>query len=245
MEALILAAGLGTRLRPLTDDKPKALVTVNGRTLLERNIGHLADAGVSRCVVNTHYKSRMLKDYIANHRWPCEVIVSDESETLLDTGGAIAHAATLFSGDQPVLVHNVDILSDVDLEKLQAQHLEKHNDVTLCVCQRQSSRGIMFDENGLLSGVNDRGNGIEQFPFSGIHLISPRVLSLLPDHGTPYPILPFYLEHNNLLRIGYFLHPLSRWVDVGTMESLHKAELLWSDRSEETPISQSFDAKWK
>ena len=115
MEGFILAAGLGTRLRPLTDHRPKALVEVGGRTLLELCINRLAAAGVSRCVVNVHHFGDMMIDYIASHQWPCEVAVSDERALLLDTGGALRHAAPLFSGTENILVHNVDILSKVDL----------------------------------------------------------------------------------------------------------------------------------
>ena len=152
MEGLILAAGLGTRMRPLTDDRPKALVEINSKTLFEITLQRMVDAGVERCVVNVHYFGDMLIDFIRSHEWPCEVLVSDERQMLLDTGGALKHASHLFSGNEPILVHNVDILSDIDFHALERHHLQNGNLVTLCTSHRSTKRMLLFDKNGILKG---------------------------------------------------------------------------------------------
>jgi len=229
MQALILAAGLGTRLRPLTDNKPKALVEVNGRTLLEINIDRVSSAGARRCVVNAHYFGDMLIDYIHSHKWPCEVLVSDERHMLLDTGGALKHAAPLFLPNEPVLIHNVDILSDIDLKALERHHVDSANLVTLCTCHRDTSRMLLFDSTGNLAGIYGRDDqaGLKPLPFSGVSMASPELFNLMPDDDHPYPVFGCYLEIAKRHKIGYFMHPLGRWIDVGTIDALNKAEKLY------------------
>ena len=226
MEALILAAGLGTRLRPLTNDRPKALVEMNGKTLLEITMQKVVDAGAKRCVINVHYFGDMLIDFIKSRQWPCEVLVSDERQMLLNTGGALKHAAPLFSGQEPVLVHNVDILSDIDLKALEKHHSESDNIVTLCTCHRQTQRMLLFDQTGNLAGIFGQtdAEGLQPLPFSGVSIVSPGLFSLMPPDDHPYPVFGAYLEIAKKHRIGYFMHPVGRWTDVGTVESLKQAE---------------------
>lgn len=226
MEGLILAAGLGTRLRPLTDNKPKALVEVNGKTLLEINIERLSQAGVKRCVVNVHYFGDMLIEYINSHTWPCEIVISDERALLLNTGGALKHAAPLFSGNEPVLIHNVDILSDIDLRDLEQYHMASGNLVTLCSCKRDTQRMLLFDQSGNLAGVYGQmdPSGLQAYPFSGVSMASPELFDLMPADDHPYPVFGCYLEIAKTHRISYYMHPLGRWTDVGTVESLKIAE---------------------
>lgn len=230
MEGLILAAGLGTRLRPLTDDRPKALVEINGKTLLEIAMRRLVEAGVSRCVVNVHYYGDMLIDFIRQREWPCEVLISDERLLLLNTGGALKHAAPLFSGKEPVLVHNVDILSEIDFRALERHHLASGNLVTLCTSHRQTSRMLLFDGNGHLAGIYGQmdATGLTPLPFSGVSMVSPDLFPLMPSDDHPYPVFGAYLEIAKKHPIGYFMHPAEGWLDVGTPEAVEKAKSLVS-----------------
>ena len=230
MEALILAAGLGTRLRPLTNDRPKALAEINGHTLLEIAIQRVSEAGVKRCVVNAHYFGDKLIEYINSRHWPCEVLVSDERSLLLNTGGALKHAAPLFSGNEPVLIHNVDILSDVDFKALERHHLESGNLVTLCTCKRDTQRMLLFDHTGNLAGIYGQmdSTGMLALPFSGISMASPELFDLMPPDDAPYPVFGAYLEIAKRHRIGYYMHPLGRWIDVGTIETLERAKQLYA-----------------
>ena len=225
MEGFILAAGLGTRLRPLTDHRPKALVEVGGRTLLELCINRLAAAGVSRCVVNVHHFGDMMIDYIASHQWPCEVAVSDERALLLDTGGALRHAAPLFSGTENILVHNVDIMSKIDFHDLEAWHLRCGNLATLCVSRRQTRRLLLFGDDGRLLRRAEEGE--EGLAFSGISMVSPTLFPLLPEADHPYPIIDEYIRLTATHRIGSYLHTADGWLDVGKPDTLKQAQL-WS-----------------
>lgn len=233
MDALILAAGLGTRLRPLTDDRPKALVTVGGRTLLEINITKLAGMGVHRIVVNVHHFADMVRHYLATHPWPCEVLVSDESNLLLDTGGALRKAAPLLTGDE-VLVHNVDVLADFDLDALAGQHRRRGSLATLAVSRRNTGRLLLADDDGTLQGwhnnstnetrwVNSPQTGLTAYAFSGITLIARKLLDLLPPANHPYPIVPEYLRLARTHRIDLFEHDPRQWLDVGKPETLARA----------------------
>lgn len=223
MEGFILAAGLGTRLRPLTDDRPKALVEVGGRTLLEICIHRLAAAGIRRVVVNVHHFGDMVIDYLQRNTWPCEVAVSDERQMLLDTGGALRHAAPLFSGNAPVLVHNVDVLSHIDLQRVVSYHTANGNLATLCVSRRENQRPLLFDGNGCL--VRRATEGETGLAFSGISVVSHALFALLPEADHPYPIIDEYVRlaatgH----RIGCFLHQAKDWLDVGKHKTLEIAE---------------------
>ncbi len=247
MEALILAAGLGTRLRPLTNDRPKALVEVAGATLLERTILHLADFGYNRIVVNIHHFPSLMEQYIRSRKWPAEIIISDESGLLLDTGGALAKAAPFFTEDN-ILIHNVDILHTIDLDALREQHIKTNSIATLAVSQRNTSRQLIFDNNLQLQGWQNKlaeGNTCEKdsnrqyeetrwvthpipgykiLAFSGITIASRTLFSLLPAADHPYPIIPEYLKLAKNHRISAFIHPAEQWLDVGKPETLSLAE---------------------
>lgn len=228
MEGFILAAGLGTRLRPLTDDRPKALVEVGGRTLLDRCIHRLADAGVCRVVVNVHHFGDMVINYLKGHEWPCDVAVSDERSLLLDTGGALRHAAPLFSGSEPVLVHNVDVLSRIDLAAVVAAHEANGDLATLCVSRRDTKRLLSFSPDGRLIGrcnsTLPAPNSEPAMAFSGISVVSPALFPLLPDDGHPYPIIDEYIRLTATHRIGCFVHEAADWLDVGKPETLEQAQ---------------------
>ncbi len=222
MEGFILAAGLGTRLRPLTDHRPKALVEVDGRTLLDICIHRLADAGIRHIVVNVHHFGDMVIDYLHSRQWPCEVEVSDERVMLLDTGGALRKATPLFSGVDTVLVHNVDVLSKIDLRAVATKHESDGNLATLCVSHRHNKRSLIFDNSGRL--VRRASEGEEGLAFSGISVVSPELFTLLLEADHPFPIIDEYIRLTATYRIGYFMHEAADWLDVGKPETLAEAQ---------------------
>lgn len=218
MEGFILAAGLGTRLRPLTDDRPKALVEIDGVTLLERTIRRLEAAGIRHIVINVHHFADKVIDFVQSRQWQATLDISDERALLLDTGGGLKHATRLFSGEDNVLVHNVDILSDIDLQDVERWHREQGNLVTLCVSRRQTKRLLAFDADGRLTGRAETG-----LAFSGISMTSPQLFGLLPDATSPYPIIDEYIALSKHYPIRCYEHNAERWLDVGKPETLEKA----------------------
>ena len=234
MEAIILAAGLGTRLRPLTDSKPKALVEVNGHTLLEICIGRLVAEGATRIVVNVHHFGDMMIDFISNHKWGTDVVVSDERDLLLDTGGGVKKAASLLSLNEPILVHNVDILSNISIKNLLAHHLGNNNIATLAVSQRNTNRKLLFNSDGLLCGwrnsekeetlwTNGPIDDTKELAFSGIWAINPSLINLLPPADHPYSIIPELLKVAKNERVSHFEHIPGDWLDVGSPAKLASA----------------------
>ena len=220
MEGFILAAGLGTRLRPLTNDRPKALVEVGGITLLEHTIHRLEAAGISHIVINVHHFADMITSFVGSRTWQACIDISDERAMLLDTGGGLKHAAPLFSGNGNILVHNVDILSDIDLCDVEVQHIAQGNLVTLCTSQRPTQRLLAFDCHGCLVGRADHG-----MAFSGVSVVSPQLFDLLPDADHPYPVIDEYIRLASAgYRIGHYEHAAARWLDVGKPETLKQAE---------------------
>ena len=235
MQAFIPAAGLGTRLLPLTEHRPKALVEVGGVPLLKIAIDNLARQGATRIVVNVHHFADMVIDYLQSHDWGTEVLVSNEKDKLLDTGGGLKKAAPLFNRDEPILIHNVDILSRINFRDLVELHQQDGNFVTLAVSVRDTSRFLLFADNGLLVGWNNRSTGETKWvgepiakyralAFSGIAVLDPGVLEVLPPCEIPYSIVPAYLNIAKEHRISYFIHSSSDWMDVGTPQSLNKAQ---------------------
>ena len=234
MQAFLLSAGLGTRLRPLTDNKPKALVEICGIPLLKINLDNLIQQGATRIVVNVHHFADQIVDYIKTHHWEAEVLVSDERNLLLDTGGGLKKAAPLFSQNDPIVVHNVDILSRINLTELIRQHACSMNLATLAVSTRNTSRQLLFDSQQLLVGWRDHRNdetrwvhhptACEEKAFSGIAVISPELLALLPPADHPYAIIPAYLNIATNHRISYFEHLKEDWIDVGKPETLKAAQ---------------------
>lgn len=218
MEGFVLAAGLGTRLRPLTDDRPKALVEVGGKTLLQHTIEKLQAFGINHIVVNVHHFADNVVSFLRSRQWQCTIDISDERAMLLDTGGGLKHAAPLFSGRENVLVHNVDILSDIDLRDVEALHKRNDNLVTLCVSQRKTKRMLEFDANGMLVGRAEEG-----LAFSGVSVVSPSLFPLLPEADHPYPVIDEYIRLSHGHRIGCYRHSPDHWLDVGKPETLELA----------------------
>ena len=234
MEAMILAAGLGTRLRPLTNDRPKALVEVNGTTLLEYNLRRLIGFGFNKIVINIHHFPDMVIDFVRQHNFDAEILFSDEREQLLDTGGALKKAAALFSGKEPVLIHNVDILTTLNLGEIYRKHLGNKALATLLVSKRDTSRQLLFDKNQQLVGWHNSSNNetlwsdrpveiFDSMAFSGIHIVNPELFDLLPP-AAPYPIIPEYLKIGQKHKILAFKHLAEEWLDVGKPETLKLAE---------------------
>ena len=229
MEGFILAAGLGTRLRPLTNDRPKALVEINGVTLLELTLRRLEAAGVEHIVVNVHHFADKVTEFIRSRKWEATIDISDERELLLDTGGGLKKASKFFSSNDNILIHNVDILSNIDLRNVEEWHRKQRNLVTLCVSRRETKRMLAFDADGLLV---DRTTTHYPLPtthssmaFSGISVVSPELFALLPEADHPYPVIDEYirLSHEGH-RIGSFIHPADHWLDVGKPETLEIAK---------------------
>jgi NDP-sugar pyrophosphorylase family protein len=241
MKAMILAAGLGTRLRPLTDDRPKALVTVGGRTLLEITLSRLRFFGVDEVIVNAHHFSGMIVDYLRRNNMFCMKIKVSLEEELLETGGGLKKAAQFFSGSlEPFLLHNVDVLSTIDLGAMLRFHRENGALATLAVQRRESSRKLLFDESGQLCGrrsgdieetMDSRSPNLDRghpdstaLAFSGIHVLSPHIFSKLEEEGA-FSIISAYLRlAAEGQKIIAFRADECDWCDLGRPESIRQAE---------------------
>lgn len=235
-QAMIFAAGLGTRLKPLTDTMPKALVRVGGKPLLEHVVLRLKDAGYERIVVNVHHFADQIIDFLKEqNNFGLDIRISDEREALLETGGGIKKALPLFDPTEPILIHNVDILSNLDLQSLPTDA------PLLVVSQRQTKRYLLFNDEMRLQGWTNIETGEVKGPiadrqrskvdgqrlllaFSGIHMFHPSLAPLLADWPDRFPIMDFYLQAcgTHLIR-GYKAHDL-RLLDVGKLDSLDQAE---------------------
>ncbi len=240
MKAMIFAAGLGTRLRPITNDCPKALVEVKGITMLERVIARLKSSGVDEIVVNIHHFGKKIKDFIeAKSSFGVKIDISDECDSLLDTGGGMLKARRWLDGNEPFIIHNVDILTNVDLGAMVECHVANNADVTLLVAERPTTRYLMFDEQHQLNGwVNVKTGEVlpqdyMQLPrhkpmaFGGVHIVSPSIFDALATYSpTPkFSIIPFYIENCQSLKIiGYTPKEPYYWYDVGNPATLAEAE---------------------
>ncbi|WNJ15911.1 nucleotidyltransferase family protein [Pontibacter sp. G13] len=237
---MIFAAGLGTRLRPLTNDRPKALVELHGKPLLEWVILKLKDAGIQEFVVNVHHFGDLVIEFLhqRNH-FGVNIQISDERAELLETGGGIKFAAPLLRGDEPILIHNVDILSDLDVSALVRAHRSSDSIATLAMTERSTSRYLLVNEQDEIVGWKNVNTGqirdsrIENNPyknlaFSGIHVISPRLLDQISEDGK-FSIIDTYLRLAKTEKLVAFRHNADRWVDVGKPENFPKAEKLLED----------------
>lgn len=225
---MMLAAGLGTRLRPLTNDRPKALVEVAGRTMLEITLARLRAFGIRDVIINVHHFAEMVIDYLrANDNFGMHIEVSREA-TLLDTGGGLKKAAWFLQDSDPFLLHNVDILSNFDLDAMVSAHFEKQALATLAVQKRESSRQLLFDEELLLRGRSSRGDApsfnLEPLAFAGIHFISSRLLTSMPEDGA-FSVIDTYLRlAADGERICGFRDDAAYWRDLGKPESVAQVE---------------------
>ncbi len=238
MKAMILAAGLGTRLKPFTDNHPKALARVNGKTLLQRNIEYLAQFGIIEIIINVHHFANQIIDIVnANNGFGSKISISDETREVLETGGGLKKASWYFEKEnEPFVVMNVDILTDMNLAEMIKQHKKEKPLATLAVTTRFTSRYFLFDElNHLCGWKNTKTNeqkisreSEERNPkaFSGIHVISPEIFSLIKMKGK-FSMVDVYLELAKSRFISAFDHSNSKFIDVGKPESMLKAEKLF------------------
>lgn len=234
-KAMLFAAGLGTRLRPLTDHRPKALVEIDGQPLLSIVLNRLQKAGFEQVVVNVHHFATMIEDFLSAHRFNMDIRISDESDRLLDTGGGLKQAISHFDqDDDPILIHNVDILSNAPLEDF----YEKGQGcmASLMVSVRNSSRRLLFDEHNHLCGWRNllsgevkspypqfQPEGYQSYSFSGIHLVSPSIVDFMQDCPAVFPIIPFYLSICDKVPIQGFPVGGLHLLDVGKPDALCQA----------------------
>jgi NDP-sugar pyrophosphorylase family protein len=239
MKAMVFAAGLGTRLKEETQNKPKALVKIDGKPLLQHAIEKLKKEGFSEVVVNVHHFSELVIEFLNANDFGIPVHISDETDKLLDTGGGLKKAASFLNADEPVLIYNVDVISNLKLQNL----IEYHNNAgalaTLVVRDRKTQRYFKFDREKRLVGWLNKKTGEKKIAisenfeqssgmaFSGIHVVSPEIFKLMPDKDR-FSITDFYLEltKNHLIK-GYF-DESEIWMDVGKPEELARAKQLFT-----------------
>jgi NDP-sugar pyrophosphorylase family protein len=237
---MVLAAGLGTRLRPLTEHQPKALVEVAGRTLLDITLGRLREAGVSEVIINVHHFAEMILHYLRiNNNFGMRIEISREQE-LLDTGGGLKKAGWFFTeggSDEPFVLHNVDVISGIDLGRMVERHRQRGALTTIAVQERESSRYLLFDERMQLCGRRTGRDGtpkmvrhapeVNAFAFTGIHVISPRMIRMMAEKGV-FSIIPTYLRLAGAgKKIFGFRADEYYWRDLGKLSALQQAEEDW------------------
>lgn len=234
MKAMIFAAGKGTRLKPLTDNTPKALVKVNGTPMLEIIIKKLIKKGVNEIIINVHYLAYQIIDFLeSKNNFGVRIEISHEKEELLDTGGGLKKAEWFFDNDKPFILHNVDIISDIDLFEMLRFHESNKSFVTLAVRKRESSRYFLFNEENELCGweniksskriISTQNNNLSQYAFSGIHIINPEIFKFLKKDGS-FSIVPFYIELSKTNLIQAYNHNNDYWFDIGDKKKLEIAE---------------------
>lgn len=238
MKAMIFAAGLGSRLKPLTDTTPKALLPIAGKPMLEHIILKLKAAGFDEIVINIHHLGRQILDFlVARDNFGMKIYISDEQDYLLDTGGGIKKAACFLEGDEPFLVHNVDILSNVDVRKLYDTHLQTKSLATLLVSKRDTSRYLLFNKEEKLCGWRNRETGEvksfypyfdpeqhTEYAFGGIHVISPEIFHWMEEWTGKFSIINFYLSICAKTTIQAFPAANLRLLDIGKPDTLKKAQ---------------------
>lgn len=237
---MIFAAGIGSRLKPITDTMPKALVPVGGVPMLQRTLLRLKEAGFTDVTINIHHFGQQIIDFLQqNDNFGLDIHISDERDELLDTGGGILKARPFLEGDEPFLVHNVDILSNIDLRQVYDSHVQSGADATLLVSDRTTTRKLLFDKEMRMQGWLNHSTGEvlpedfvwmpeqhRELAFEGIHVISPTLFKYLGE-GTQwqgkFSIIPFYLSVCKQLHLrGYELKDIT-WFDIGKPETLQKA----------------------
>jgi len=235
MKAIILAAGLGSRLKSITKRMPKALVEVNGKTMLEHTIITLKEQGIVDFLINIHHFGQDIIDFVKhNNNFGVNISISDERGKLLDTGGAILKAHDFITGIEPVLVHNVDIVSSVSITDLYNFHTKSNSIATLCVRERESGRGLLFNTNMQLVGwtnteknlfrwVDNHLPDYKLFAFSGVYIISPNFTSKIKLTGS-FSIIDAWLNMAKNDAISGYIDTSKIWHDLGTFEKIRNAE---------------------
>lgn len=226
---MIFCAGLGTRLQPLTNNNPKALVEYKGVPLLELVIRKLIGENINQVIVNVHHFAEQIEEFLkAKNNFGIEISISDERNLLLDTGGGLLKAKNFFCDNEPFLLYNVDILSEIDLKKFYKCHLENNSLATLAVKERNTSRALIFDETGALCYWQNNKTGekklsrqpkgeILKFAFSGIHIVNPEIFDYIDEKGV-FSIIDLYLRLAKNHKISYYQDD-SFWIDMGKKEN--------------------------
>lgn len=232
MKAIVFAAGLGTRIQEISKGKPKALLEINNRTLLEHAISYLAHNGISEVIVNIHHKASLMKRFINETAFPIPVNISDESNQLLDTGGGLLKAKP-FLEDDDFLVYNVDILTDLDLDKMIEFHKSNKAIATLAVRRRDTLRYLLFNKDLEMKGweniktkeqILHSEEPLNQYAFSGIHILSPQIFELLEkEKKDVFSITKTYIKLSKDFKIQAFPHDKNYWFDVGKVDSYKEA----------------------
>lgn len=235
MKAMIFAAGIGSRLKPITDSRPKALVDVGGKPLIQWQIERLQQFNIFDLVINIHHFANQIVDFLnKNQNFGSNVTFSDETDLLLDTGGGLAKAAKYFADEKYFFVQNVDIISDINYTEMIDNHINSGKIATLAVSDRKSSRMFVVNKNNVLIGWENKITNEQiylqqpdsecvQVAFSGIHIINNEFLKFLPQKEK-YSIIKTYLSDNMKDRINTYKHNALNWIDVGKPETLAKAE---------------------
>ncbi len=235
MKAFILAAGLGSRLVPLTHHKPKALVPVNGKPMLQNLIERLKKQGFDELLINVHHFGDLVIDFLKDHdNFGISIAISDERDRLLDTGGAIVKAGWFFKGKKPVLVHNVDVYADMDFVQLLHQHKQSKALVTLVTRDRVSSRKLLFDDRNLLKGWKHLQNneikwvgkpvpGVVERAYSGVYVASSTYPDLIRRQGS-FSVIPEWLDMAARASIVGVEHNEGLWFDLGSVDKIKEAE---------------------
>ena len=237
MKAMIFAAGLGTRLRPLTNNKPKAVVEVKGKPLLEYCIRRLKFFGCTDIIVNIHHFGKQIISFLeANNNFGINISISDERDLLLNTGGGLKKAASFFDESEDFLVVNVDILHNIDFNLMRKVHIENKNLVTLAVSNRQTSRYLLFDANNRLGGWCNKKTGeiklalssmnetstLKPMAFSGLQIVNSNIFKFMPKKDV-FSIIDVYLKTASKAQLMAFQHEADIWLDVGKHDALAKA----------------------
>lgn len=243
---MILAAGLGTRLLPLTSVLPKALVTVHGKTLLELAIRKVAGAGFNDIIVNVHHHAVQVIDFLRQTTFPgISISISDESGQLLETGGAILKARDFLDGNEPFLVHNVDVVSNLDIREMLRQHSVHNSLATLSVSNRKTKRYFLFGKEMRLKGWTDISTGEvrragvpdpeeTKLAFNGIHIINPAIFNKIRETGR-FSIVNTYLDLAKENEIRGYVQPGLTWFDVGKPDQLEELSKFTSNHPEFIP----------
>lgn len=238
MKAMIFAAGLGTRLKPLTDTMPKAMVPISGKPLLEHVITKLIGAGFDEIIINVHHFADQIITFLQEkNNFGIRIEISDERELLLETGGGIKKAVAFFNDGKPFLVHNVDILSDIDLQAFYQHHLTKNALASLLVSKRATFRYLLFDEENKLQGwVNEKTGETKspltnfnptlytKYAFAGVHILSPAIFEWMNAWDGKFSIIDFYLSIADKANIQGYCPANLHMIDVGKLDSLVEAE---------------------
>ena len=240
MKAMIFAAGLGTRLKPLTNSKPKALIPINNKPMLEWLILRLKKYDIKNIIVNVHHHADQIIQFLrSKDNFNINIEISHEIN-LLETGGGLKKAEWFFEGEKDILIHNSDILSDINFSKIYLEHSIKNSDATLCVSKRKTSRYLLFDSNGQLCGwksthenktlwVDKPVDQVDEFAFNGIHLISKKVLKKFKAESK-YPIIPEYLRLAKDNKICALNTSEYSWTDLGNVENVKKVSKQFNKR---------------